>query len=45
MKARANAGFDVITLAGNHIWDSGAHGAEDTVNGLRASFGFLDYKT
>lgn len=34
MKALANAGFDVITLAGNHIWDSGAPGIEDTVNGL-----------
>ncbi len=35
MKALANVGFDVITLAGNHIWDSGAPGIEDTVNGLR----------
>ncbi len=36
MKALANAGFHVITLAGNHIWDSGVPGIEDTINGLRA---------
>lgn len=29
------AGFNVITLAGNHIWDAGAPGVEDTINGLR----------
>jgi poly-gamma-glutamate capsule biosynthesis protein CapA/YwtB (metallophosphatase superfamily) len=35
IKALANAGFNVITLAGNHIWDSGAPGVEDTIAGLR----------
>ena len=29
------AGFTVIHLAGNKIWDAGAPGIEDTVNGLR----------
>jgi hypothetical protein len=36
MKALANAGFNVITFATNHIWDSGVPGVEDTLNGLRA---------
>ena len=27
-------GFDVITLAGNHLWDSGPAGVEDTISGL-----------
>jgi poly-gamma-glutamate synthesis protein (capsule biosynthesis protein) len=35
IRALAVAGFNVITLAGNHIWDSGTPGIEDTVNGLR----------
>ena len=34
MNALAAAGFNVITLAGNHIWDKGSPGIEDTVNGL-----------
>ena len=29
------AGLTVATLAGNHIWDSGPPGIEDTINGLR----------
>ena len=33
--ALASAGFNVITLAGNHVWDRGAPGIEDTINGLR----------
>ena len=35
MSALPFAGFNVITLAGNHIWDSGAPGIEDTIAGLR----------
>jgi poly-gamma-glutamate synthesis protein (capsule biosynthesis protein) len=35
MRALADTGFNVITLAGNHVWDSGAPGIEDTINGLR----------
>jgi hypothetical protein len=35
MKAFVTAGFNVIHLAGNHIWDSGIPGIEDTVKGLR----------
>jgi poly-gamma-glutamate capsule biosynthesis protein CapA/YwtB (metallophosphatase superfamily) len=35
IEALADAGFNVITLAGNHIWDSGAPGVEDTIAGLR----------
>ena len=34
MKAFAHAGFDVITLAGNHVWDSGEPGIVDTMKGL-----------
>ncbi len=34
MKALRFAGFDVVTLAGNHIWDSGPAGIEDTLAGL-----------
>jgi hypothetical protein len=30
------AGLTVATLAGNHIWDSGPPGIEDTINGLRS---------
>jgi poly-gamma-glutamate synthesis protein (capsule biosynthesis protein) len=35
MGALAAAGFNVITLAGNHVWDMGAPGIEDTITGLR----------
>ncbi len=35
MSALKSAGFNVIHLAGNHIWDAGIPGIEDTVNGLR----------
>ncbi|MFP3974691.1 MAG: CapA family protein [Chloroflexota bacterium] len=35
MSALPAAGFNVITLAGNHVWDSGAPGIEDTISGLR----------
>ena len=28
------AGFNVITLAGNHVWDSGPAGIEDTIKAL-----------
>ena len=34
-KVLADAGFNVINLAGNHAFDSGAPGIEDTVNGLK----------
>ncbi|MFC1863360.1 CapA family protein [Thermodesulfobacteriota bacterium] len=33
--ALEKAGFTIITLAGNHIYDSGYPGVEDTVNGLK----------
>ncbi len=36
ISALVSAGFHVITLAGNHIWDSGAPGIEDTVAGLQS---------
>ena len=35
MSALASAGFNVITLASNHTWDSGVPGIEDTINGLQ----------
>jgi poly-gamma-glutamate capsule biosynthesis protein CapA/YwtB (metallophosphatase superfamily) len=35
MKALKNAGFNVIHLAGNHIWDAGIPGIEDTIAGLK----------
>ncbi len=35
MRALPYAGFNVITLASNHAWDSGAPGVEDTINGLK----------
>ncbi|MFC1820136.1 CapA family protein [Thermodesulfobacteriota bacterium] len=35
MSALPFAGFNVITLAGNHIWDSGTPGIEDTIAGLQ----------
>ena len=34
MKALAEAGFNVITLAGNHAYDQGAPAIEDTIAGL-----------
>lgn len=34
MKALKTAGFNVATLAGNHLWDSGEPGIEDTIAGL-----------
>jgi len=34
MSAFQYGGFDVITLAGNHIWDSGSPGIEDTIKVL-----------
>ena len=36
LEALASAGFNVIHLAGNKIWDAGAPGIEDTVKGLRS---------
>jgi poly-gamma-glutamate synthesis protein (capsule biosynthesis protein) len=30
------AGFDVVTLAGNHMFDAGSEGVEDTIAGLTA---------
>lgn len=35
LHALVSAGFDVITLAGNHIWDAGLAGIEDTINWLK----------
>src|SRR5208283_3441555 len=35
MDALASSGFNIITLAGNHIWDMGAPGIEDTIKGLK----------
>ena len=35
MSAIPFAGFNVATLAGNHIWDSGPAGIQDTIAGLR----------
>ena len=35
MAVLAKAGLTLATLAGNHIWDSGPSGIEDTINGLR----------
>ncbi len=32
--ALRSAGFHVLTLASNHVWDSGLPGIEDTMNGL-----------
>lgn len=34
--ALVSAGFDVVTLAGNHIWDAGRAGIEDTISWLRS---------
>ena len=35
MRGLPLAGFNVITLAGNHVWDVGANGIEDTCHWLR----------
>lgn len=35
MNAFSYAGFNVLTFATNHIWDSGPPGVEDTLTGLR----------
>lgn len=35
LKALPYAGFNVITLAGNHVWDAGAPGIEDHIAELR----------
>ena len=35
MDAFTYAGFNVITLATNHMWDSGVPGIEDTLTGLK----------
>ncbi len=35
--ALVSAGFDVVTLAGNHIWDAGIAGIEDTTRWLRSN--------
>jgi poly-gamma-glutamate synthesis protein (capsule biosynthesis protein) len=35
MGTLAHSGFNVITLAGNHVWDLGTPGIEDTLAGLR----------
>jgi poly-gamma-glutamate synthesis protein (capsule biosynthesis protein) len=35
MKALADAGFNVITLAGNHAYDQGAPAIEDTIAGFK----------
>jgi poly-gamma-glutamate synthesis protein (capsule biosynthesis protein) len=33
--ALASAGFNVITLAGNHTWDRGSTGVQDSITGLK----------
>ena len=35
LSALASAGFNLVTLAGNHIYDAGDAGVEDTINWLR----------
>ncbi|MDO9534908.1 MAG: CapA family protein [Bacillota bacterium] len=35
LQALVSAGFDVVTLAGNHIWDAGVQGIEDTMAWLK----------
>jgi poly-gamma-glutamate synthesis protein (capsule biosynthesis protein) len=35
MEALAHAGFNVMTMAGNHLWDAGVPGIEDTLAWLR----------
>jgi poly-gamma-glutamate capsule biosynthesis protein CapA/YwtB (metallophosphatase superfamily) len=36
MAAVKEAGFNIITLAGNHVYDSGTAGIEDTLKGFKA---------
>ncbi len=36
MRAYVYSGFNVITLTGNHMWDAGVPGIEDTLNWLKA---------
>jgi len=40
MRAVSAAHFNVVTLAGNHVWDSGAPGIEDTIELLK-QYGML----
>ena len=35
IKGFADGGFNLLHLAGNHIWDAGIPGIEDTINELR----------
>ncbi|MDO9534918.1 MAG: CapA family protein [Bacillota bacterium] len=35
LNALISVGFDVVTLAGNHIWDAGIEGIEDTAKWLK----------
>jgi poly-gamma-glutamate capsule biosynthesis protein CapA/YwtB (metallophosphatase superfamily) len=35
MSVLQSAGFNVLTFAGTHVWDSGIPGIEDTLEGLR----------
>jgi poly-gamma-glutamate synthesis protein (capsule biosynthesis protein) len=35
MKGLTYAGFNVITLTGNHMWDAGVPGIEDTIAWLK----------
>lgn len=30
------AGFNIVTLAGNHVWDAGLPGIEDTINTIKS---------
>jgi hypothetical protein len=36
LKGLAYAGFNIVTLAGNHVWDGGLPGMEDTINAIRS---------
>jgi hypothetical protein len=36
MRGLVNAGFNIITLAGNHVWDLGKPGVEDTLSWLKS---------
>jgi hypothetical protein len=35
LEGLSSTGLDIITLAGNHCWDQGVPGVEDTINGIR----------
>jgi poly-gamma-glutamate synthesis protein (capsule biosynthesis protein) len=37
LEAVAQAGFDIVTLAGNHVFDAGPEGVNDTVRHARAA--------